>query len=251
MCAQRPCNPELTEHYDTGVYTIDENYDPEAKYHEWRNRRSSFLPYCIGVWITSYAQKDLFDLGGCVDREGIWLYSDTDSVYADKFDEEKLEKFNKSRKELLMGRGYDPIIMDGEEFVIGEATTDGVYTQFKALHSKCYCTRPLKAVGEGFTMADPLKVTVAGVPKKGAKALGNDIRNFKMGFVFPGTVSGKLQHTHHFLEEGEDIYLDEDGNETGDSISLSPCDYMIKDEVYVEMKDLMGEEVSIQTYEEE
>lgn len=251
MCAQKPCKPELTEHYDTGVYTIDETYDPEAKYAEWRNKRSSFLPYSIGVWITSYAQRDLFQLGSCVARDGIWLYSDTDSVYANKFDEEKLAAFNQSRKDLLISRGYGPVVVDGEEFVIGEATTDGVYSQFKALHSKCYCTRPLTAEGEGFTMSGDLKLTVAGVPKKGAKSLKNNINNFKIGFVFPGTDSGKLQHDHHFLKAGEDIYIDEDGNETGDSISLSPCDYMIKPQNYVDMKDLMGEEVLMQTYEEE
>lgn len=246
MCAQKPCKPELTEHYDTGAYTIDEAYDPEEKYHTWRNKRSSFLPYCIGVYITSYAQADLMKLGECTGG-GIWAYSDTDSVYADHFDEEKLDAFNRSRKDLLISRGYGPVVVNGEEFTIGEATTDGIYTQFKALHSKCYCVRPWVADGEGFTMADPLKIVVAGVPKKGSKALENRIENFQIGFTFPGKISGKLQHDHHFLEG--DIYEDEDGNITGDSISLSPCDYMIKPATYIDMYDLDAEEVTIQSYE--
>ena len=247
MCAQKPCKPELTEHYDTGVYTIDDAYDPEAKYHTWRNKRSSFLPYCIGVWITSYAQSDLMKLGECVPDDGIWAYSDTDSVYADRFDEEKLAEFNQLRKELLIERGYGPVIVNGEEFTIGEATTDGIYTQFKALHSKCYCVRPWKADGIGFTMSDTLKIVVAGVPKKGSKALENRIENFHVGFIFPGAISGKLQHDHHFLDG--DIYEDEEGNLTGDSISLSPCDYKIKDNTYIDVYDLEDEEVTIQSYE--
>ena len=245
MTAQRPCKEELIEDYATGLYRIESGYDAEAKYEKWYKSRSSFLPYSIGVWVTSYAMEDLFTLGGCA--SGIWLYSDTDSVYATEFDERRLKAFNESRKKMLIDAGYGSVTVNGEIFTVGEATPDGTYTQFKALHSKCYCSRPLVAEGEGFTMAGDLKLTVAGVPKKGAKSLKNNIDNFKIGFVFSGEISGKLQHEHHFIEE---IYTDEDGNLTGDSIDLSPCDYMIKPQDDFTLEDLTGEEVSIQTYDE-
>ena len=120
--------------------------------------------------------------------------------------------------------------------------------QFVQLHSKCYCKRPLKAYGDGFVMGDALKITVAGVPKKGAKALKNDIRNFKDGFIFDGVTSGKLKHSHYFIDE---IYVDEFGNETGDSIDLSPCDYLVKSELDADMQMLFDEEVTMIDYEAE
>ena len=238
MSAQKPCRAELIEDYVTGLYNIEDDYDEEAQYKKWREGRSSFLPYSIGVWVTAYAMADLFELGRCVASDGAWLYSDTDSVYATAFDEKKLERFNQRRRQMLIDRGYGPITVDGEVFTLGEATTDGIYDQFKALHSKCYITHNEKK---------GLKITVAGVPKKGVEALEGDIDRFKIGFIFPGTISGKLQHEHHFIDK---IYIDQDGNETGDSISLSPCDYMIKPQDDFSVEDVTGEEVIIQKYDE-
>ena len=238
MSAQRPCKEQIIEDYATGVYSIDEDYDEEAQYKKWRDGRSSFLPYSIGVWVTAYAMSDLFALGRCVAPDGIWLYSDTDSVYATAFDDKKLALFNERRKQMLIDRGYCPIEMGKDVFTLGEATTDGIYDQFMALHSKCYVTHSEKK---------GLQITVAGVPKKGVEALEGDIKRFKVGFIFPGSISGKLQHEHHFIDE---IYIDENGNETGDSILLGPCDYMIKPQDDVDLDDFTGEEVMIQRYDE-
>ena len=81
--------------------------------------------------------------------------------------------------------------------------------------AKRYCGR-CKADGK-------LHLTVAGVPKKeGVKCLNDDIRNFKKGFIFDGEITGKKTHTYRIVD---DIYIDDKGNETGDSIDLSPCDY--------------------------
>ena len=71
-----------------------------------------------------------------------------------------------------------------------------------------------------------LHITVAGVPKKtGAKCLENDLTNFAKGFIFSGEITGKLSHFYIFSEDG--IYIDEFGNEIGDSIDLEPCDYLL------------------------
>ena len=71
-----------------------------------------------------------------------------------------------------------------------------------------------------------MKITVAGVPKKGAQSLKNNLNNFKDGFIFDGITSGKKQHSHLCVDE---IYEDASGNETGDSIDLTPCDYLVKE----------------------
>ena len=117
--------------------------------------------------------------------------------------------------------------------------------QYKALHSKCYCYRPLKARGDNFVMGDDLKITVAGVPKAGSRSLKNNINLFKTYFKFDGKTSGKLQHTHNYVTE---IYRDKEGNWTGDSIDLSPADYIIGDAKIPDLDDLA--QIEVQIYDE-
>lgn len=247
MCAQKPVKEIIDENYETCEYSLREGFDYEAEYQKTLHNYNSFLPYSVGVWITAYAQRDLFRLGKCVPAGDMWLYSDTDSVYATGFDEEALEVFNMERKQRLIDRGYDPIIWEGREYVPGVAEDDGICMQFKALHSKCYVKRPLVAYGDNFIMGDHLKITVAGVPKDGYKSLDNNINNFDLGFVFDGKTSGKKQHTHYYVPE---IYIDEHGNETGDSIELTECDYVINDPNEVDFLALLEEEVNIYDYED-
>ena len=90
-----------------------------------------------------------------------------------------------------------------------------------------------------------------------SKLLKNDIRNFHKGFVFnfsdpegllDKTDKVKLQHTY-FMED--DIWVDDKGNERGDSIDLSPTTYVLDDIVTYDWDDLMTEEISVQIYEED
>ena len=269
MAAQRPVKEDIRELYvdeviggelhKAGEFVQDENFDHESAYQKYLKNRNSFLPYFIGVWCTSYAQRNLFTLGECVGKNDIWLYSDTDSVYATGFDEGKINAYNENCKKLLRDRGYGAVMHEGKEYWLGVAEDDGMYMQFRTLHSKCYCTRPVHydkknkqyatMPGEhGFVMGDPLKITVAGVPKKGSKCLENDIRNFATHFVFDGEVSGKLQHTHWLVDE---IYKDAHGNLTGDSIELSKCDYMLSGPGEVNFNELDEDVISIINYEDD
>jgi hypothetical protein len=74
-----------------------------------------------------------------------------------------------------------------------------------------------------------LHITVAGVPKSAAKCLNDDISTFKLNFTFKGEESGKKLHSYRYVD---DIYIDSNGNETGDSIDLSPCDYVLDQVTY-------------------
>lgn len=124
--------------------------------------------------------------------------------------------YNDNALKLLRDNGYDKIEIQGHTFILGAAELDGEYSQFKTMGSKRYLVR--KKDGE-------LKLTVAGVPKKtGVKCLKNSFDNFKTGFVFRGDQTGKKEHTYITVPE---IYIDEWGNETGDSINLSPADYTL------------------------
>ena len=119
---------------------------------------------------------------------------------------------------------------------MGTAVLDGAYSQFKVLGAKRYCVRA----------EDGLHITVAGVPKSGVKCLNDDINNFQKGMIFDGKTTGKKQHTYIY---SEDIYIDENGNETGDSIDLSECDYLLDDITIENWEKLFKEEIQINVYD--
>lgn len=238
MCAQKPCKEIIEEDYDTGEYYVDDDIDMEEEYKKHVKNPRSFLPYIWGVYCTATAQARLFELADCIADGAIWLYSDTDSVYATKFDEEKLKAYNQRAIDEMTKRGYDPVFFNGRYYNLGVAEFDGAYSEFKTWHSKCYAKRD-KDTGE-------LKITVAGVPKKGVKTLKNDIDNFVPGLIFDGITSGKLQHKHIIVDE---IFTDANGNEIGDSIDLTPCDYVVNSIHDVNFDFLDEEEVNIIYYD--
>ena len=83
-------------------------------------------------------------------------------------------------------------------------------------------------------------------PKKtGVKCLQNDINRFTSGLIFDGETTGKK--THFYLHN--EIYTDEKGNITSDSIDLQPCDYLLKAESDIDWEKIFYEEVSIVNYE--
>lgn len=245
MTCQRSIRPEITEDYNTGEFTEfrEEDYRTQREYlrglyDEYMGKRGSILPYYWGIYVTAYATQALFDLGACVGSDGIWLYSDTDSVYAFGWDSDKLSAFNQAQKHRLTAAGYGPVIRGDREYWPGVAEKDGEYKQFKGLHSKCYAVRE---------MNEKLKITVAGVPKRGAACLGDDIDNFTDGFIFPGEQTGKLQHYYIMRNE---IWFDAAGNECGNSVDLAPCDYTISMPIISDMFAVIADkEVEIQTYE--
>lgn len=239
MCAQRPCKPLIEEDYDTGEYASNEDINYDEMYKKYLNNPKSFLPFIWSIYITSTAQKNLFELGECVDYEhgGIWLYSDTDSVYATKFDEDKLKAYNEKRINIMKERGYEPVFFNGRYYHLGVAEFDGKYSEFKMWHSKCYSCRDAES--------GKLKITVAGVPKKGVATLEDDIANFVPGLIFDGKTSGKLQHTHFYVDE---IYTDAYGNIIGDSIDLTPCDYLLRSVNEVDFDEIEEEEIGLNIY---
>ena len=242
MMVQKPCKDTINEDYHTGEYIL-EKLDMEELYNKHVSSPKSVLPYQWGVWVTAYAFRNLFRLGKCVDYDngGIWAYSDTDSCYATKWNERALERYNESAKAKMIANGYGPVIHNGREYWLGVAEPDARYSEFVALGAKRYCGRDFES--------GQLKITVAGVPKKkGALCLKDDIRNFKKGFIFDGKTTGKLTHTYSYVEEA---YIDEWGNETGDSINLTPCDYLLDSIYVVDWQKLLEEEITMQTYEDQ
>ena len=152
--------------------------------------------------------------------------------------EEKVKEYNNRCIEKLAANGYGPVICNGKEYCLGVATLDGEYTQFRTVGAKRYCGRS-KEDGK-------LHSTVAGVPKRGAACLDDNIENFTKGFIFPGSKTGKQTHTYFF---SEDIHTDDQGNDIGDSIDLSPCDYLLSSVNVFDWESLFDEEIEVQVYE--
>ena len=259
LCVQKSIKPQIDELYiDTeidgeikseGEYVIQDEKNDEELYEKYLQNKGNILSFAWGTWCTSYAMYNLFCLGSCVKDDPAqkishWIYSDTDSCYSDLWDYDKISAYNKKCKEQLRANGYGPVIVDGKEYWLGIAEHEegkDDYTQFKTEGAKRYCGRQSK---DG-----KLHITVAGVPKKkGALCLEDDINKFTEGFIFPGSETGKLTHKYFYVPC---IYTDEDGNITGDSIDLSPCDYLLDStEVRTNWFESMDEEINMQVYDE-
>ena len=245
LCVQKPCRLNYlevteageykfnkngdTDWFESGEYRIDWDQDMHKEYDKFLNNPNTILNYQIGVYCTAYAFRNLFLLGDCVnkyfDKNGRyaypphWFYSDTDSCYSDDWNMDKINAYNEDCKKRLLDNGYGPVKVGKKEYWLGvaELDPDSVYTEFTFLGSKRYAGRAKED--------NELHITVAGVPKKGAICLENNLNNFDKNFIFDGLRTGKLTHFYIFSADG--IYTDQFGNEIGDSIDLEPCDYRL------------------------
>lgn len=236
MCVQKPVKLIIEEDYNTGEYSIADEQNEEEIYKKYVDNYRSVLPYQWGVWVTSIAFRNLFTIGK---NAGIWLYSDTDSCYGQEWNTEGLAAYNQSCKDRLTARGYGAVYHRNREYWLGVCELDGQYKEFISVGAKRYACRDLKGL---------LKITVAGVPKAGRVCLNDDIRNFRTGFIFDGETTGKKQHTY-FMEE--EIWTDDQGNERGDSIDLSPAAYLLDSVRHVDWEKIWQDEIQMQVYSEE
>lgn len=236
MCVQKPVKILIEEDYQTGDYSPNEDQNEKELYEKYVNRYTSVLPYQWGVWVTSYAFRNLFTLGSCA---AIWLYSDTDSCYGKDWDEKKLKAYNENCKQLLLSRGYGPVYHNNREYWLGIAELDGTYCEFISVGAKRYAVRDYDT--------KKCKITVAGVPKKGVECLKDDLHNFHAGYIFDGETTGKKQHSY-FMET--DTWIDSAGNERGDSIDLSPASYLLDSVRNVNWEKIYDEEIEVIVYDE-
>lgn len=236
MCVQKPISEEIEEDYQTGEYNIADDFDSEYEYNKYVKNYRKVLPYQWGIWVTSYAFENLFKLGGMAKE---WIYTDTDSVYSIGWNEEAVKAYNDNCLQQLKANGYGAVEYEGKCYILGQAVLDGEYTEFRILGAKRYCGRS-KADGK-------LHITVAGVPKRGAECLNDNINNFTKGFCFSGKQTGKLQHTYLY----GDIRQDQYGNWLADSINLSPCDYILDNAYSLDIEDILFKDTEeIQVYDE-
>jgi hypothetical protein len=168
---------------------------------------STLFQYSTGVWVTSYARRNLLYNTVLSDHEfdRAVIYMDTDSIKYDGDFEYIFEEYNKNMVEKYKKvieyypeftlEDFMPEDRNGVKHPIGFFEDDGEYTEFITHGAKKYCYRS-KEDGE-------LHITVSGVSKKGVKALNNDISNFTKDFKWGYSTSGKL--IHRYFDEQPDI----------------------------------------------
>ena len=245
LAVQHPVREDISEVYEgemNGLY-IKNKVDFEEEYNNHINKMSSILPYQWGCWITEVSLHNLFKMGReCIDYKngGLWLYSDTDSGYSNKWNMDAVKKYNDWCLEMLQKNGYDAVEVNGKRFILGTISFDKdcEYTEFRYHGAKRYCGRN--------KYDNELHITVAGVPKNGFKCLKNDINKFTTGFIFDGNITGKLEHKYFYNEK---LHIDKWGNEIYDSVDLSPCDYTLSTNIIKNFNEIFEEEIWVIEYE--
>lgn len=182
---------------------------------------SRFLCYQWGVWVTSYARRNLYY--GIRSVGDDFVYSDTDSVKFLNPDKhtEPFEEYNRTLQDRfrhLYGDRYEELInpkdIKGEPHPLGNWDFEGVYDEFKTIRSKAYMTRKTKKNKQGKNER-VLEITLSGCGKVSASewfATKKDpFSLFNLHMVIPAEVTKKLTPRYFDTPVTETI-TDEFGN---------------------------------------
>lgn len=223
MCVTFPIRPDIIEVYEPEKYNgeilqsgdyYEDKIDMKKKFEKYMKDWKQVLPYVYGVYCTSWAQRHLFELSKCIDDINYhWLYSDTDSIYSDRWNRDKLAIFNQNIKDKLIKAGYGPVKIEDREFWLGIAELDGTYDRFITQGAKRYAVE----------VDGQIKITVSGVPKRSGGQALKSLEDFTEGYIFKGEDTGKKLSTYFY----SDIHLNEYGDECADYIDLTPTDYRL------------------------
>lgn len=234
---------------DNILYNDDwevEEVDKIEEIEKYNTKKSRFLFYPWGVWVTAYARRNLWT--GIFAMGEDYIYSDTDSIKFKNYEKHKtyLEQYNKmTEQKLIQALQYHnldinllyPKTQDGKIKLIGIWDYEGNYSRFKTLGAKRYLVEE----------NNKLALTVAGLSKKNGinymlkKSNNDNTKVFKMfddSLKIPKEETGKNTHTYIDTEK-EYTITDYQGNiETVKSLSgihleetefnLSISDFYIK-----------------------
>lgn len=164
-------------------------------------KKKGFLSFAYGVWVTAYARSNL--LKNVIKLDEYVIYCDTDSMKLkqgynknvideyNNFVHKKIEYVSKTLE--IPIEKFSPKDVFGERHILGVFDSDGKYNEFITQGAKKYAiTKWIKKekIKDNMNIikienekALVLEITVAGVPKQGAKAL-KDLSEFKDNFVF-------------------------------------------------------------------
>ena len=200
-------------------------------------KKKSFLSFAYGVWVTAFARNNL--LRNMSKLDDYIVYCDTDSMklakgYSDnsikeynEFVKRKIE-FVSKRLEIPIEK-FAPSDSKGVSHMIGLFEFEKKYEEFITQGAKKYAVKVKakdKLTGEE---KEEIKITVAGVPKEGAKAL-ESLEDFKDGLLFKYEDTGKKLVIYNDQQEDLIItdYLGEEALiEEPTGIFIGPNSYVL------------------------
>ena len=211
MAVTNPLRDEII--FDGLLWENNPPKNREELLEKYNNSRNRFLFYPWGIFVTSYARRNLFTGIKAVGDD--YIYSDTDSIKFTNPDSHKsyFESYNKlvtmKLEKAMAYHGFTierthPKTKEGKEKPLGVWDFEGVYKRFKTLGAKRYMVEEdnaLKVNGVSY----PVSLTVSGVNKKVAipylwDLTGGNIEKifelFNEGLEIPPSKSGKNLHTY-------------------------------------------------------
>lgn len=203
----------------------------EKLYDEYKK---GFLSFAYGVWVTAYARNNL--IRNIIKLDEYVVYCDTDSIkLLQGYDKQIIQDYNNfvtnkiehvSNLLKIDISKYRPKDIKGEEHLLGVFDFDGHYEEFITQGAKKYAVIEKKKINKIINSngeynedvnvlrtdgeyAYCLEITVAGVPKRGCKAL-NRLKDFKDNLVFRYKDTGK--NMLFYVENQEkNLLIDSDG----------------------------------------
>lgn len=189
-----------TIEYNDGEWGQSEpNAEEEIKkYNEKPNR---FLCYQWGVWVTAYAQYNLFT--AIYELKNDYRYADTDSVKFINYEKHKQyfddynQKVERKLKRAMEFHGFDlsltsPKTIKGITKTIGVWDYENTYEKFKTLGAKRYMVKTEK--GYSLTVSGlNKKITIPYLLEKYGELI---MENFNDGLIIPPEHTGKNIHTY-------------------------------------------------------
>lgn len=190
--------------FNNNEWKKDNNFNLSDSVENYNNDRNRFLFYAWGVWVTSYARKNLFS--GILATGNDYIYADTDSIkltnkekYQNYFDDYN-SNVVKKLKDMCNHYNIDfnrckPKTIKGVEKLIGVWDYEGTYKFFKTLGAKRYLVQKNN---------NEFEITVAGLPKNAinyiveyAKENNKDVFDVFTNYMYiPSDKTGKKTHTY-------------------------------------------------------
>lgn len=177
-------------------------------------KKSAFLSFAYGVWVTAHARNNLLrnvkkldDYVVYCDTDSIKLLSGYDRDVIDHYNDFVTKKINYVSKLLEIDYSkFAPKDIKNKERMLGLFDSDGHYKEFITQGAKKYAVKinidkdkitdiekfkkQNNIVKEYSNSYDIIKITVSGVPKKGAFAI-KDLSEFKDNLIFKYEDTGK------------------------------------------------------------
>lgn len=222
--------------FNGSEWVKDDSFNINESIENYNTDRNRFLFYPWGVWVTSYARKNL--LSGVIACKGDYIYSDTDSVKITNKDKYKdyFETYNKNCEIKLknMCDFYNidfnlckPKTIKGVEKMLGVWDYEDTYKYFKTLGAKRYIVEKSDNTHE-ITISGLGKNAISYIEEIAQKENKDVFEVFNNQMYIPTNKTGKNTHTYIDSE-----YICNITDYTGKTkkticksgVHLQPCDF--------------------------